>query len=47
MAKIQIRYDNEIEKIKILEVFSKGIKIKKMSKPSKTGKYYRVYIDIE
>ena len=47
MAKIQIKYENEIEKIKILEVLSKGIKINKISKPSKTGRYYRVYVDIE
>lgn len=47
MAKIQIKYENEIEKIKILEVLSKGIKINKISKPSKIGRYYRVYVDIE
>ncbi|MGY5237626.1 hypothetical protein [Clostridium sp.] len=47
MVKIQIRYENEIEKLKILEVLSKGIKINKISKPSKTGRYYRVYVDIE
>lgn len=47
MTKIQIRYENEIEKIKILEVLSKEIKIKKISKPLKTGRYYRVYIDID
>lgn len=42
MAKIQIKYENEIEKVKILEVLSKGINIKKISKLSKTS-----YIDIE
>ena len=47
MGKIQSKYENEIEKIKILEVVSKGIKINKISKPSKTGRYYRVYVDIE
>lgn len=47
MAKIQIRYENEIEKIRILEVLSKGIKINKISNPIKTGRYYRVYVDIE
>lgn len=46
MMKIQIRYDNEIEKVKILEVLSKGIKINKISKPSKMGRYYRVYVEI-
>jgi len=47
MAKVQIRYENEIEKIRILEVLSKGVNINKISKPNKTGKYYRVYVDIE
>ena len=47
MAKIQIKYENEIEKIKILEVLSKGIKINKISKPSKTGRYYRVMSENE
>lgn len=47
MVKIQVGYENEMEKIKILEVLSKGIKIKKISKPYKTGKYYRIYVDIE
>ena len=47
MAKIQIKYENEIEKIRVLEVLSKEINIKKVSKPSKTGRYYRVYVDIE
>ena len=47
MVKVQIKYENEIEKIKILEVLSNGIKINKISKPSKTGRYYRVYVDIE
>ncbi|MDU4724850.1 hypothetical protein [Clostridium sp.] len=47
MVKIQISYENEIEKLKILEVLSKGIKINKVSKPCKTGKYYRIYVNIE
>ncbi|MDB2076547.1 hypothetical protein PMZ66_13095 [Clostridium paraputrificum] len=47
MVKIQIRYENEKEKLKILDVLSKGIKINKVSKPCKTGRYYRVYVDIE
>lgn len=46
MVKIQIRYENEIEKLKILEAL-KRVKIKNISKPIKTGKYYRVYLDIE
>lgn len=47
MAKIQIRYENEIEKLRILEILSKGIKINKISEPIKIGRYYRVYIEIE
>lgn len=47
MIKIQIKYEKEVEKINFLEVISKGIKIKKISKPVKTGKYNRIYIDIE
>ncbi|MBU5454542.1 hypothetical protein [Caproiciproducens sp. MSJ-32] len=46
MVKIQIKYENEIEKLRILEAL-KGIKIKSISKPLRTGKYYRVYLDIE
>lgn len=47
MVKLQIKYENEIEKLRILEVLSKGIKVNRISKPCKTGKYYRVYVDIE
>lgn len=46
MIKLQVRYENEIEKLKLLEALKKE-KIKKISKPSKTGGYYRIYIDIE
>ncbi|WP_159426801.1 hypothetical protein [Clostridium nigeriense] len=46
MIKLQVRYENEVERVKILEVLKKQ-NIKKVSTPKKTGKYYRVYIDIE
>ncbi|NSB13032.1 hypothetical protein [Clostridium beijerinckii] len=46
MAKIIIKYENEMEKIKIIEALSKGIKLGAIGKPHKSGKYYRVYIDI-
>lgn len=46
MAKIQIRYENEIEGLKIIKAL-KGINIKKISKPLKTRKFYRFYLDIE
>lgn len=46
MVKLQVRYENEVERIKLLEALKKE-NIKKISKPSKTGGYYRIYIDIE
>lgn len=46
MVKIQIKYENEIEKLRIIEAL-KGIKIKNISKPLRTGRYYRIYLDIE
>lgn len=47
MAKIQISYENEIEKIKILEALSKGLQISNITKPYKTGKYTRIYVYVE
>lgn len=47
MAKIKISYENEVEKMKIIGALSKGVKINKISKSSKVGKYYKVYVDIE
>ena len=46
MIKLQVSYENEVEKIKVLEALKKE-RIRKISKPSKTGRYYRIYIDIE
>ena len=46
MVKIQIKYENEIEKLRVLEAL-KGIKIKNISKEFRTGKYYRIYLDVE
>ena len=47
MAKIQVKYENDIEKINIIQALSKELVIKNISKAYKSGKYYRVYIDIE
>lgn len=44
--KIQIKYQNEEEKIKMLKIISSGTRVKKVSEPYKKGKYYRVYVDI-
>lgn len=47
MAKITIKYENEKEKQDIIKLLSRGTKIKTISKPQKTGKYYRVYVSLE
>ncbi|MFR1908614.1 MAG: hypothetical protein ACLS28_24060 [Clostridium neonatale] len=47
MIKLQIGYQSESEKSKIIEVISKDLTIKNISKPYKQGKYYRVYVDVE
>ncbi|WP_294403986.1 hypothetical protein [uncultured Clostridium sp.] len=46
MAKIVIKYTDESEKIKLINILSAGAKVKKISKPYKQGQYYRVYVDI-
>lgn len=47
MTKIQLSYENDKEKLRIIEALSRGMKIKKISKPKKIGKYSKVYIIIE
>ncbi len=47
MVKVQIKYENEVEKNKIILLLSNNVAVKKISKPLKTGKYYRIYIDLE
>lgn len=49
MAKVIIVYDNEIERIKILEVLAKGLKIKRLHRLQKNNKTkkYRCCIEIE
>lgn len=46
MIKIQIKYNTEIEREKIIKVIEAGAVIKNISKPYKQGKYYRIYLDI-
>ena len=46
MVRVQVKYENGVEKLKILAAF-KRMNIKKISKAYKEGKYYRIYIDIE
>ncbi|MEG1141587.1 MAG: hypothetical protein RSE41_03925 [Clostridia bacterium] len=47
MSKVIIRYESIEERESIIKALSTGIKIKSISKPYKTGKYKRIYIDIE
>ncbi len=47
MAKIIIKYENEVDKIKIIETLAKGLKILRVHKPFKANKYYRCCIEIE
>lgn len=47
MVKLQIKFENEQDKLRIIELLSKESKIKKIYKVYKTGKYSRVCIDIE
>ena len=49
MVKVQIKYETEKDKLKILELLSKGSKIIdiKPKDPKKTGKFTRVYVEIE
>lgn len=47
MVKVQISYQKEDEKIKMIKLLSAGANVKKISDPYKSGKFYRVYIYIE
>ena len=47
MVKVQIRYQTESEKQKLVDIISIGVTIKKISEPYKSGKFYRIYLDVE
>lgn len=47
MIKVQIKYITETEKQRIIDIISTRATIKKISEPYKTGKHYRIYLDIE
>lgn len=47
MIKLQISYKTDDEKSKMINILSAGAIIKKISKPLKTGEYYRVYLEIK
>lgn len=47
MIKLQIRYQTEEEKQKMIDILSAGAVISKVSRPYRQGKYYRVYVDVK
>ena len=47
MVKLMVKYENEADKLKILEALSKGCNILSISKPYKSNKFYRLYIELE
>ena len=47
MIKLQISYENELEKEKVIKTLSTVTEIKKISEPYKNGKFYRVYVDVK
>ncbi len=47
MSKIQISYETEEEKTKLIKALSAGSIIKHISKPYKSGKYHRIYLKVE
>lgn len=47
MTKILIKYSDESEMIRLVNILSTGAEVKNISKPYKRGKYYRVYVDVE
>ena len=47
MMKIQIKYENESDKEKLIKGLSKEFKIVNMTKPNKIGKFYRMYVEVK
>lgn len=47
MIKLQISYETEEEKTRMIEIVSAGTTINYISKPHKSGQYYRLYLDIK
>lgn len=46
MIKLKVSYENEVEKIKLLEALKK-VKNVNVKSDSRKGNYYKMYIDIE
>lgn len=46
MVKIQIKYENESDKEKLIQGLLKEFNIIKISKPYRNGRCHRVYVEI-
>lgn len=44
---LQLRYKTDAEKDKMIEILSAAATVTKISKPYRSGKYYRIYLDVE
>ena len=44
--KIQIKYENERDKKKLIDSLAREFEIVNISKLYKSGRYYRIYVDI-
>ncbi len=45
--KLQLRYKTDDEKNRMIGILSAAANVTKISEPYKSGKFFRVYIDIE
>lgn len=44
---VQLKYKTNAEKDKMIQILSSAAAVKKISKPYKSGKFYRIYLDVE
>ena len=47
MIKIQVKYEKESEKEKVIKAVSKEFMVTKISPEYKSGRYRRIYLDIK
>lgn len=47
MIKVEIKYSTQEEKQRMIDIISVGATIKHISKPHKSGQYYRIYVNVE
>lgn len=44
---LQLRYKTDAEKDKMIQILSAEATVTKISKPYRSGKFYRIYLDVE